>query len=271
VTRASATAPDWVVATFTLTKPTANLSIRVDADVIRSGDGPTALGLGIADDLHTNPYVWALDMGGDIYATVNTYGDIGERNLEVSERPVTGTSAGASMGFGYGGFDFQPGDSFSILVFTAGGTLTAPTARLIADDEVLNGSIETGTGSRMVRIPGTTTAGAVVAIDRFSAGSVTRSTAPAQGIVGAMAVEGFGGSCEAGACVWRAKSPDGTRFDQVGFNAGVAYSGSTPIAGPAGTWTWSFAGGLAASPMLAAYAPIGDNWTRFAQPGSTLP
>lgn len=167
-------------------------------------------------------------------------------------------------GWGLGmGWDIRAsvdaGEMVSMLLFVPGAKFDAAlSSGIVVDGAFYPAKITTGQGAQLLRI--TEGAGASIAAAGEAAGVSTIRRAPAVGIVGALNFQ-CSLRCETS---WHSPDARGGGWSQqrVANSAGVG-SGRPDFAGPAGPWSWDFAG-VQDGEVIGAYAPVGDAWSHFA-------
>ncbi|MFN2613420.1 MAG: hypothetical protein ABR552_01200 [Actinomycetota bacterium] len=166
--------------------------------------------------------------------------------------------------------NLAPGERAAGVVFGTGLTIgVAPQPVFEFGDGTFTYDVETGTGSRAVLIAQPDDDGVGASVGSAAFGSSTPRQTADVGIVGAIdTYRTCLGMCRMG---WA--SPDGD-MRALSVVSTPAYSSRVDgtFAGPAGEWSWWWTGATPGydahgAPVLAAYAPIGDEWTLF-RPGA---
>ncbi|MBI4729406.1 MAG: hypothetical protein HY775_07885 [Acidobacteria bacterium] len=212
------------------------MSIFARLDFERTG--PTGWGVAHGGGDVPNRVFWFNGRAGS--ADVATTRDAG--GYEVSVRPTTGY-AGHPFQWDFGG-ELGSGEALAALLFVGGGAV----AELVPSVVVHRGSVTLsrteGNGTTILGLMDPDIGGVGVQALDFAVGSGEVSRSVGAGLVGVSVCTPRDKLCSAG---W--ESPDGR-------------SGSYAFAGPPGTWIWRWSG--VGNPNLAAWAPIGNDWTLFA-------
>ncbi|MBI4728241.1 MAG: hypothetical protein HY775_01875 [Acidobacteria bacterium] len=260
---ARAASTDWVLVKITAGPQGAKLAVvALSGTGTGSGAaGPVAFGNGFAGAGFS--FVDVGNVGGDGLSLTTTQG-AGSQSIRVTPPD------GGSIRFRWIliGQDLAPGESYSLLNFLGNATLD-----FSVDYAASGGSIEvvtsSGQGTTVMKIADPANGGVGVGAGTAAAGTVAVSHTTGQGLVGAVDLW----SCRA--CAWTWNSPDGRSGTALGAAAdalvyGAAFGyGDAQFAGPAGQWSWGFTGAALqnalanGSPIIGAWAPIGDDWTLF--------
>jgi len=265
----AATTFDWAVATVTLPHSvTGTVEVRMTMTGTRAGDGPEVVGQA----------TWMPSFGADASVWVAGPGPLTTSvTTPAGSRSVTAVpvSADGAPGFGVrcSPCAFGAGSEIRLLGFDTDARYDGVSATAVAGGETLPVTVTTGSGSRRIDAAGETANGTALAtgevappgspvpasIGLAAGASTTTVTVPA-GAVGALS-----SGCLVGECVESWLAPDG-RTRTLHHEALVVegFTDGTPFgfAGPAGSWQFAWSG-VSRETAVAAYAPIGDDWTRF--------
>lgn len=254
---ARADASDWMLLEVGPATARVSVGIHVDGSFERMGSGPLVFGFATAAPGSHSFLVDAL--GGDGLHATTTSG-IGGQDVALSQGGASSWTFSSDDAF-----DLAPGDTAALLVFVANGTFTNLDVSPAADSDPFAVRRTDGTGSAAIRLAGPEDDGTAVAVANVAAGSDSYAATVPAGIAGMFdhyncpTVIGLG--TPKSGCNGRWASPDGRSRSWVG------QSGCHTFAGPAGSWSWSFEGAKrrerAGSPIMIAYAPIGENWVLF--------
>lgn len=162
---------------------------------------------------------------------------------------------------GYGEDRLEPGETVATLLFAVG---LEPLQLSMREPRVETGHVEVevqeGHGSQQIIAADPTSQGHAVSAAGLAAGMSTTEVHSTSGLAGGMVNDLTCIYCEG-----RWTSPDG-RSETWATPTGR--TGHT-YAGPSGAWSWTWTGlgyGHREPVVLGAWAPIGDDWTLFAEP-----
>lgn len=267
-------ADDWAVVEFTAGPGGADgTRLEVDGSFEGTGDGPILMGFGSGGD-GRYPYVDVWRFAGGP-STVTTSRDLGGLDVEVTRSGDAWTFFGSSLYLD----GLAEGQRVAMLAFGGNAELRDLSAAQMGP---LGGSVESGTisiqrgsGTQVVYSVSSDDEGPALSAGEGAVGTRSHAAAPDEGVVGAL------NAWECDGCVMDWSGPDGRSGSVVRAAGSTTTFGSSWFAGPAGDWSWSWAGldgpgsfAVLSRPVLAAYAPIGASWEYFdpfAGPGSPPP
>lgn len=264
--------PNWVLARV-VTGPTGanGISIELAGSATLTGTGPAVFGHGLALRGFGAHLLSVWNVGGD-GLSVTTSRDLGGYDVQVS--PPTGDG----YTFEYSAWlnlRFEPAETIVLVVFAPNATLGDLSAAATAASGEITFTSFSGTGATAIPLVDPERDGMGAQAGPAGAAVATEySASPAAGIVGAIVTR----ECE-GPCTAQWEGP-GVSGGWTGVGAHALFGGiANPtfewpsFVGPAGEWTWRWTGAMLAddaapiwlfgSPVIAAWAPIGEDWTRF--------
>lgn len=234
---------DWLLLTVDLPAATSGVLFSLDATLTKV-PGVRVAGFGFSSPNDRTVSVTPAPGGAAVHATL--------AGTDV-RHDVRGGATPISQGMALAASDrFVAGDRFLLLMFSTGATFATVAVQARDMAGPVPYTLAYGTGSAVVdaTLDGTAAAGVGVA----SAGVVTHAVAVPDGIVGA-----FPRSGNAGAAAHAATPPGG---DAEWTVTAPLLATKDAFAGPAGTWTFQWAG-TATGEATAAYAPVGAAWLDF--------
>ncbi|MDP9072793.1 MAG: hypothetical protein M3N98_01240 [Actinomycetota bacterium] len=255
------TAADWLVIKVTAGPHGAShITGLVDYGGRLAGDGGV-IGEGFAASGSPFRDVFAFSFGGARKSIATTRQAGGADFTVVPAGPGGTIKGGSNVTLDQLG----PGGAAVILEFLPYGAVTECSVLAHVATGTIGISITTGTGSSLLRPADPADGGVAAEALVVAAGSATHSVTSPTGLVGAGMFE-----CN---CSESWASPDGRSgsFQETSTPSGGSAVGNFIFAGPPGPWSWTWSGeagggssfGTPGEPHLAAWAPIGNDWTYF--------
>jgi hypothetical protein len=258
---------DWQLVRVRAGAAGAHVEVRLNGTAHMNGDDASLLGTGVGGTAIRNPLIFVSPLtippaDGTITTTQPAGGlDTRLSTLSPHDFGLTVTTRDT----------LEPSGSVDLLVFITHGSLQVD-ASLVVEDGRATWEERSGSGSSDVPFAAPSDGGVAAHADFIDTGLSTPGAAVSEGAAGGF----IPGTCE-GVCTGAWIAPDEQRgsWTTAGFNAlieGSQLAVGLPLrftfAGPAGNWSWT-AGGVFTQPgAMAAWAPIGDDWTAFRPSGS---
>jgi hypothetical protein len=260
---------DWILIKATAGEggTSQGISIGIHGTGLTTGADELILGYGIGTPDFS--FLNLANMGKDgIHA--DTSADLGAQHVEVTPPDAAGEF---ELGVGIGtGATLAEGESIGIVIWVTGATITGlDLASVTAGSGTFSTTTSSGSGSRALAVADPSRNGPAVSAGSLGAGVASVDETTASGLVGA--VEWL---CEV--CMGSWTAPDGRTGSWTANGNNLVAAGSwgaggpVSFSGPDGAWNWSWTGVTTANgitlaqpgaPVIAAYAPIGDDWTLF--------
>jgi hypothetical protein len=243
------------------------LVMKVSGTVKPTGKGPLVFGQAYAGP--HGGFVDLFSVGGDGLHVRSTR-DAGSLDVEI----LPGEAGSFRFQGRFQTDTVDPGERIAWLTFFTNSVVEKVKVKhgLLEGDAAFAESM--GNGSKAIPVAGPQVEGAAVAAGPVAAGTASASATVGRGLVGA-----FDPLCQTCRGSWRA--PGGRSGDWsftyvsavvIGF---ADAEGGISFAGPAGKWAWDWTGVRppldpffvlffeAGTPVMVAYAPIGDDWKLF--------
>jgi hypothetical protein len=264
---------DWAVATITAGPDGAtNVVLHLTETGLLTGDAPSVFGYGLSlDDRLLDLRAFNFGLGPERISTSRDAGGIVVDIAPGKHGPSFAGGFDALLGVGR----LEPGRKVSQVWFHAGSADDAPTWSLTVGSGSATVDVTYGGGSTAIVAGDPEDGGVSANLDATGIGTVRATRTPAAGIVGATVSH-----CNACRGSWVAPdgrsgglfmaAPEWVRLRQpaLALVSPEVDVGARGFAGPAGTWRFGWDGldhvAKENEPAEIVYAPIGDEWHRFA-------
>lgn len=264
--------PDWLLVRATAGGKGAAVFIEMHARGHTTPRGPFVFGQGFAS--RSGSFVGVRNFGRDGVSATST-SEAGGQAVRLAPAEANNFRIDAE--------DIRwllrPGETLAILWFVGNGAMDRVSVRHELGLGLADFDVRTGSGSTAMSVAGPASDGVAAAAGPLGAGSSRYAAASRRGLVGA-----FEFSCE-GSCTGAWRGPGGREGSWSWTGEGVLtglgeQQGQISFAGPAGRWSWDWTGVAVSpvffpyfesprtgSPVIGAWAPIGDGWRLFDRPG----
>lgn len=275
VPSASAAKPNWVLQTFEADFATRfHVAQRIKVGLI--GPGPWVFGFAVSvlsDRSSANfsdAFVFTLG-GSDM--SVRTSGGAGGVHQRITPVVEVISTGGRSFEFRFTlDITLGSGQRFSTLLFLPNATMKVNSAEVLPSFAIASHRVTKGSGATAMLVAGSKNRGTSASVGPVGAGG-TSYAAKTRGLVGAME-----GACNCNGS-WSGPGRRSGAWMSVTGDGIVSplflREGHMAFAGPAGNWSWSWTGasdaygtsgaafGSATTPIIGAWAPIGNDWRLF--------